>query len=136
MTDIMTREERSALMSRIGSRNTKPEMRVRRLLHGLGYRYRIHRKDLPGCPDIVFVSKRKVIFVHGCFWHRHAGCKLAAEPKTRVGFWKNKFRKNVERDASAVAALVEMGWDVLTVWECETRDLEKLEGSLIAFLEP
>lgn len=125
---------RSALMARIGPRDTRPELLVRSLVHRLGFRFRLHRRDLPGTPDLVFSSRRKVIFVHGCFWHRHAGCKKASSPKTRVEFWQEKFAKNVERDARKELELARRGWDVLTVWECETRDAgllsQRLEGWL------
>lgn len=129
--------ERSALMSRVGQKNTKPELIVRRLLHGLGYRYRLHRKDLPGTPDICFPSRKKVIFVHGCFWHRHEGCRRTTTPKTRTSFWKNKFRENIARDRLKVDALQKLGWSVLTVWECETEnEKSELADRLIDFLSP
>ncbi len=102
-------------------KDTKPEMVVRRLVHSMGYRYRLHRKDLPGKPDMVFPSRKKVIEVRGCFWHRHPGCKLAYMPKTRVGFWSRKFDANVARDAANVIALENQGWRVLIVWECDIR---------------
>jgi DNA mismatch endonuclease (patch repair protein) len=122
-------------MSRIGPKDTKPELTVRRLLHRLGYRYRLHRRDLPGTPDIVFVSRRKVIFVHGCFWHRHPGCKAASSPKTRTEFWERKFHDNVERDARKMAALRGLGWEPLVVWSCEIRDEKALEQKLVLFLD-
>lgn len=125
---------RSALMARIGPKNSKPEMIVRRLLHALGYRFRLHAKDLPGRPDIVFRSKKKVIFVHGCFWHRHHGCKKATTPKTRVEFWTEKFERNVARDRLKEAALRERGWLVLVVWECETKSVETLSAKLVSAL--
>lgn len=109
-------------MSRIRGANTKPELRLRRLLHGMGLRYRLHRRDLPGKPDIVFPSAKTVVFVHGCYWHRHEGCRLTTTPKTNVEFWQTKFDANVRRDASARAELERLGWAVITVWECETRD--------------
>ncbi len=127
--------ERSRLMARVRGRDTKPEMIVRSLVHGLGYRFRLHRRDLPGSPDLVFPSKRKVVFVHGCFWHRHVGCKKATRPKTRVAFWNEKFDANVERDKRAVIALEEAGWNVKVVWECQTKDTGKLAQSLLDFLE-
>ena len=112
---------RSALMSRVRGKDTKPEIKVRRLLHRLGYRFRLHRKDLPGSPDIVLPRLRTVVFVHGCFWHRHPGCKMASTPKTRTDFWQAKFARNVERDALYEARLREMSWTVIVVWECQTR---------------
>lgn len=121
-------------MRRIRGKDSAPELIVRRLLHSLGYRYRLHRKDLPGRPDIVFTTRRKVIFVHGCFWHRHPGCKFAYKPKTRLDFWSNKFQQNVQRDTRATAALTASGWSVLVVWECETSDAKLLTIRLRAFL--
>lgn len=122
-------------MSRIRSRDTKPEIVVRRVAHRLGYRFRLHRRDLPGTPDLVFPVRRKVVFVHGCFWHRHAGCRFAYEPKSNVSKWQAKFRDNVARDTRVRTALSELGWEVLTVWECETRDIERLSNALIEFLD-
>ncbi|KAB1069983.1 DNA mismatch endonuclease Vsr [Methylobacterium planeticum] len=127
---------RSALMQRIRGKNTKPELLVRRLIHSMGYRFRLHRRDLPGRPDLVFPSRRKVIFVHGCFWHRHLGCKKASTPTTRRDFWQTKFAQNVERDARKERELQQAGWDVFVVWECETGDLKRLSGRLSEFLGP
>jgi DNA mismatch endonuclease, patch repair protein len=118
MVDILTRSQRSALMSRIRGRNTRPELIVRRLAHSLGYRFRLHQRRLPGSPDIVFPRLRMVIFVHGCFWHRH-GCGRAFTPKTRPKFWEQKFAANVSRDRRARIALRHQGWDVLVIWECQ-----------------
>ena len=126
--------ERRANMARVGQKDTKPEWIVRRLLHGLGYRYRLHRKDIPGTPDICFIGRKKAIFVHGCFWHRHEGCHRTTTPKTRTSFWKKKFRVNVARDRQKMADLEQIGWDVLVVWECETKDVSKLESRLVNFL--
>lgn len=117
-------------MAKVGPRDTKPELIVRRILHALGRRFRLHRRDLPGTPDIVLPAPRKAIFVHGCFWHRHEGCRKATTPKTRVEFWQEKFERNVERDRRKERELREAGWDVLTVWECETRDHEGLKQRL------
>lgn len=117
-------------MARIGPRDSKPEMIVRRLAHALGYRYRLHRRDLPGTPDMVFPRLRKAIFVHGCFWHRHEGCKYSTTPKTRTDFWEDKFKKNTERDARKERELRALGWDVLTIWECETRNPNCLNEKL------
>ncbi|QDI79794.1 DNA mismatch endonuclease Vsr [Methylorubrum populi] len=136
MVDSLTPSERSALMSRIGPGNTKPELIVRRLAHALGYRFRLHRKDLPGSPDLVFPSRHKVVFVHGCFWHRHPGCRRASMPNTHRDFWDAKFTRNVERDARKERELRQTGWDVLTIWECETRDVERLATILRDFLGP
>jgi DNA mismatch endonuclease (patch repair protein) len=137
MADKLTPEGRSANMARIRGKDTKPEMAVRRLTHSLGYRYRVHRKDLPGKPDLVFGPRRKVIFVHGCFWHQHtlAVCLDGRRPKSNTGYWSPKLDRNVARDAEHVAALDAAGWQVLVIWECETKDLALLEERLVMFLE-
>ncbi len=119
--DVLAPAERSALMSRIRGKDTTPERRVRSLVHGLGYRFRLHSKDLPGRPDLVLPRLGTVIFVHGCFWHRHAKCRYATTPATRRAFWLDKFERNVERDRRVAAALRRRGWSVITVWECELR---------------
>ena len=116
-------------MSRIGSKNTAPELIVRRMLHAMGYRFRLHRKDLPGTPDIVLPASRTVVFVHGCFWHAH-GCKIGRPPKTRPEFWGPKLERNRERDLESEAALRAAGWRVETVWQCETRELDTLTDRL------
>ncbi|MBY2964319.1 very short patch repair endonuclease [Rhizobium leguminosarum] len=135
--DSLTPEERSIRMGLVRGRDTKPEMVVRRLLHRMGYRYRLHGKGLPGKPDIVFGKRRKVIFIHGCFWHRHDDptCRLARLPKSRLEFWEPKFEATVARDARAEANLQGRGWQVLVVWECELRNSEPLENKLRQFLE-
>lgn len=121
-------------MARIRKAHTKPELVVRRTAHRLGYRFRLHRRDLPGCPDLVFPRLRKAIFVHGCFWHRH-GCTLSGKlPKTRTEYWLPKLARNAERDEQATSALLASGWSVLTVWECETRDPSALEKAVSNFL--
>ena len=121
MVDRLTPERRSWLMSRVRSSGTRPEMTVRSALHALGFRYRLHRKDLPGTPDLVFPSRQKVVLVHGCFWHGHH-CRMGqAASKTNVEFWAEKIRKNVARDRSAVNALRRQGWGVAVVWECELK---------------
>lgn len=135
MVDNRTPASRSALMSRVGAKNTAPEMIVRRLLHGLGYRFRLHRRDLPGTPDIVFPTRRKAILVHGCFWHSH-GCKIGQPPKSRPEFWEPKLERNRRRDVEVEAALRRAGWDVITVWQCETRRPEELRNRLVDFLGP
>jgi DNA mismatch endonuclease, patch repair protein len=119
MADILSKPERSALMARIRGVNTSPELAVRRFLHGRGFRFRLHLRKLPGRPDIVLPKLHTAIFVHGCFWHRHPGCKKATTPSTRKAFWKAKFEANVERDKRKVAELRDRGWTVITVWECE-----------------
>ena len=128
--DRLTPERRSWLMSRIGSKDTLIEIRVRRVAHAMGLRFRLHRRDLPGTPDLIFPKHRIVVFVHGCFWHRHAGCKKATLPKSRVRFWKNKFEKNVARDLRATKKLLALGWTVETIWECETKDAFALSNRL------
>ncbi|MFA5516933.1 MAG: DNA mismatch endonuclease Vsr [Desulfuromonadales bacterium] len=136
MADIFSSEERSWIMSRVRSGDTGPEKQVRSVLHRLGYRFRLHGKDLPGKPDIVFSRRKKVIFVHGCFWHRHdcrAGRKV---PKTNTEYWTAKIGRNVVRDAEQSYSLREAGWERLVVWECETRDLQGLEKTLTEFLGP
>jgi DNA mismatch endonuclease, patch repair protein len=125
MTDSLTPERRSWNMSRIRGRNTAPERLVRSALHRAGYRFRLHRKDLPGRPDIVLPKYRAVVFVHGCFWHRHSKCRFAYTPKSRVAFWQEKFRSNSERDRRTARALRRLGWRVVTVWECESRSPSK-----------
>ena len=134
MTDIFEPRKRSEIMSRIRGRDTKPELTVRRIAHGLGLRFRLHRKDLPGCPDIVFPRHRAVIVVHGCFWHRHPGCKHASSPKTRESYWKNKFKDNVVRDTRNETALRDLGWRVMVIWECETKDHEAVADRIESFL--
>lgn len=134
MTDRLSPQRRSALMARVRDRDTSPERIVRRLLHGVGYRYRLHRKDLPGKPDLVFSGRKKIVFIHGCWWHRHPGCQKASSPKSHVAYWEEKFRRNVERDALAATALAAAGWGILVVWECEVKHLEILRSKLIEFL--
>ena len=119
--DIVDSATRSRMMSGIQSKNTKPEMLVRRYLHAQGFRYRLHTRELPGSPDLVLPKYRVVIFVHGCFWHRHASCRFATQPSSNIERWETKFQINVERDARNVAALQAAGWRVLVVWECELK---------------
>ena len=123
-TDVLTPEQRRLVMSRIRGKDTRPEMLMRRGLHGRGLRYRLHGKRLPGRPDLVFPGYRAVVFVHGCFWHGH-GCSLFKWPKTRAAFWKNKIHRNIERDREAMAALKVDGWRVLVVWECALKGKQK-----------
>lgn len=122
-------------MARVRNRDTRPEMLVRRLTHGLGYRYGLHRPELPGKPDLVFRSRRKVIFVHGCFWHRHPQCRRATVPKSNREFWNSKLQKNTDRDAAQLAALEAAGWRTLVIWECQTKDMEQLTQTIRSFLE-
>ncbi len=134
--DTLTPSQRSKRMALIRSKDTKPEMIVRQCAHRLGYRYRIHRKDLPGVPDLVFPSRKKIIFVHGCFWHAHDGCKVSNRPKTRRAFWNKKFHRNKERDDVTERKLRKAGWNVLVVWECEVADAAWLETRLVIHLGP
>lgn len=122
--DRFSPEKRSWLMSRVKAKDTSAELRVRKVVHSLGLRYRLHRRDLPGNPDLVFPKHRAVIFVHGCFWHRHPGCKRASTPKSQVRYWQDKFDRNVARDRQAVADLRELGWRVMVIWECQTKTNE------------
>jgi len=134
-TDVYDAATRSAVMAAVKSKNTKPEMRVRRLAHALGYRFRLHRKDLPGSPDLVFASRHKIIFVHGCFWHGHDCARGARQPKTNAEYWRAKIARNVTRDSASQKALQAAGWDVLALWECELKSTV-LEDRLRAFLGP
>ena len=130
VVDRLSIERRSWLMSRVSAKNTSAEMRVRSLAHRRGLRFRIHRRNLPGTPDLVFPSRRLTVFVHGCFWHRHPGCSKASLPKSRVDFWTSKFDRNVERDQENVNALTALGWRTEVIWECETKVPEVLSGRL------
>ncbi len=132
--DKISRSQRSALMSCVRGKETKPEYRVRRLLHHLGFRFRLCRKDLPGKPNVVLPKWNVAIFVHGCFWHQHEGCPKAARPTTNVVFWDRKLDRNVERGEEDVAQLTALGWRVLVVWECRTRDSASLAVDLEAFI--
>ncbi len=132
--DSLTPEKRSWNMSRIRSKNTKPEIRIRSLLHHMGYRFRLHQKNLPGKPDIVLPKFQTVIFVHGCFWHRHPSCKYAYTPKSRIEFWQKKFNENIDRDCKVQKELEDIGWRILVVWECELKDMETLANKLDNFL--
>lgn len=133
--DTLDPRQRSARMALVRGKNTKPELLVRRLVHGLGYRYRLHQRDLPGTPDLVFSARGKVILVHGCFWHRHGGCALARLPKSRSEFWLPKLEGNATRDARNVRALRRLGWGVMTIWECQLRDTARLVGRMRRFLD-
>jgi DNA mismatch endonuclease, patch repair protein len=134
MADVLTPEQRARNMSRIRAKDTKPEMVVRRLLHRLGYRYRLHDKTLPGTPDIVFRGRRRVIFVHGCFWHSHDCRYGTVKPQTNPSFWEQKRLDTMKRDVRHVSALAKAGWQVLTVWECELSPTEQLSDTLQRFL--
>ena len=133
--DNISKARRSANMARIRGKDSVPELFVRCLIHKMGYRFRLHRRDLPGTPDIVFPGRRKVIFVHGCFWHRHSDCRKSYMPKSRVDFWQQKFSENKARDIRALKALKALNWSVLVVWECEAREDAMLENRITQFLE-
>lgn len=137
MADVVSPDRRSENMRRIRSKDTRPEMLVRRLVFALGYRYRLHYGKLPGKPDLVFPGRRKVIFVHGCFWHQHddPDCPIRRQPQSNLDYWQDKLRKNRERDVRNQLALRENGWDILVIWECQLKDREQLETRLRRFLE-
>jgi DNA mismatch endonuclease (patch repair protein) len=124
--DVFDAKQRSAVMRAVKSKGTKPEIKVRRLLHQAGYRYRLHRKDLPGNPDIVFPGRRAVVFIHGCFWHQHPGCRHANRPSSNNVYWTKKLERNIERDRRNITSLEERGWDVLVLWECELKNPDLL----------
>lgn len=130
MVDRLTPERRSWLMSRVRSKNTSPELRVRKAAHALGLRFRLHRKDLPGKPDLVFPKYRIAVFVHGCFWHRHPNCVKTTTPKSSIEMWSAKFKRNIERDAANIAEMSRLGWRTEVIWECETKSPEKLSQRL------
>jgi DNA mismatch endonuclease, patch repair protein len=130
-SDIFSPEKRSQVMSKVRSKDTKPEIVIRRLLHSLGYRFRLYRKELPGNPDIVLPKYKTVIFVNGCFWHQHEGCKKSKLPISNSLFWSVKLQKNVERDKKNIERLEDLGWQVLLIWECQLRDLSTIEEMII-----
>ena len=134
MTDVFSKKKRSWIMGRVKGRDTKPEILVRSIVHRMGYRFRIHRRELPGNPDIVLPRHRKVIFVHGCFWHGHKRCPRSERPSSNKSFWNTKLDKNVERDERLRRALRRMGWKVFVVWVCETRAPDKVLRKLGRFL--
>lgn len=130
MVDTLTPAQRSERMSKIRSRDTKPEIALRKAFHRMGFRFRLQGRELPGKPDIVLPKYRTVVFVHGCFWHRHLKCKVATTPKSNTEFWQGKFDRNVERDTQNIAALEALGWNVLIFWECEIKDLNTVDNRL------
>jgi len=134
LVDVVDKKTRSRMMSGIRGKNTRPEIAVRRYLHAHGFRFRLHRKDLPGKPDVVLPKYRTAIFVHGCYWHRHDGCKYATTPSSNREFWQRKFRENVERDRRDQARLADAGWNVLVIWECQIDEnhMDELERKIIA----
>lgn len=134
LLDIVSPTRRSKIMGQIRSSGTKPELAVRKCAYRLGFRYRLNRKDLPGSPDLVFPKRNIALFVHGCFWHRHKDCKYSYMPKSRVEFWEEKFDNNVARDKRARRDLEQLGWRVVTIWECETKELNRLSDRLRTLL--
>ncbi|MES9990183.1 MAG: very short patch repair endonuclease [Candidatus Thiodiazotropha endolucinida] len=128
--DKLSPEKRSEIMSAVKGKDTSPEVRVRKALHANGYRFRLHRKDLPGKPDIVLPKYKMCIFIHGCFWHQHPGCKRATLPTTRREFWKKKFQANIKRDSQTKEQLEKLGWHVCVIWECKTKNPETLKSEL------
>jgi len=135
MTDVHTPEQRSYNMSRIKGKDTNPEVIVRRQLHAMGFRFRLHDTNLPGKPDIVMKKHRTAVFVHGCFWHRHKGCKFSYVPKSRVNFWQKKFEANVRRDRQVTEQLAAAGWLQFIVWECQTKDKDRLVAVIKEFFD-
>jgi DNA mismatch endonuclease (patch repair protein) len=132
--DHLSSSERSRQMALMKSKNTAPELAVRKIVYGMGFRYRLHEKGLPGKPDIVFKGRKKVIFVHGCFWHRHEGCRRASNPKSNLDYWSAKFNRNTTRDRANLQALHDAGWETLIVWECELKSVDALATKLRAFI--
>jgi DNA mismatch endonuclease (patch repair protein) len=134
MADVFSSDDRSRIMASIRGRDTAPELLIRKIVHRLGFRFRLHRRDLPGTPDIVFPRLHKIIFVHGCFWHMHRGCRRAGLPRTNRTFWKSKISRNANRDRVDQQRLRKLGWDVLVVWQCDTKETTTLERRLRKFL--
>lgn len=132
--DVVDQAKRSRMMAGIRGKDTTPELKVRRAAHALGYRFRLHRRDLPGTPDLVFPGRKKVVLVHGCYWHRHEGCRYATVPKSNPEFWAAKFEKNCARDRKVLEGLARLGWDAMVIWECETRDETVLSGLIASHL--
>ena len=133
--DKLSPAARSRVMSAVHGKNTVSELTVRRMLHALGFRYRLHRKDLPGKPDIVLPRYLTCIFVHGCFWHQHSGCKRASQPSSNIDFWSQKLRRNTERDKQNYEKLDVLGWNICVIWECETKDLQVLKQRLVQYFK-
>ena len=133
--DNLDPARRSANMARVRGKDTGPELRVRRIAHRIGLRFRLHRKDLPGKPDLVFPKYRLAVFVHGCFWHRHPGCERASSPSTRIDFWAAKFAANVARDARQQEELARLGWNVLVVWQCDLKNQQAVATALVSAIK-
>jgi DNA mismatch endonuclease, patch repair protein len=135
VSDIFTKEQRSKIMSRITGQNSKPELIVRKLLHGMGYRFRLHVRNLPGRPDVVLPKHKKIVLINGCFWHGHLQCKRSKLPSTNIVFWQEKIGKNISRDNINLLALAQLGWTVLVVWGCETNHVQILKEKLKDFMD-
>ena len=135
MSDVLTKKQRSKVMSRVRNRDTEPELRIRKLVFSMGYRYRLYRQDLPGKPDLVFSRKKKIIFVHGCFWHGHTGCPNYRPPKSNLDFWIPKINKNKANDLKVKRLLRKQGWHLLILWECQLVDENKIRARIGRFLE-
>lgn len=135
MADVYDKEKRSWVMSCVGAKNTKPEILVRKIVHGMGFRFRLHQVELPGKPDMVLPRHKKIIFVHGCFWHGHEGCKRAKRPNSNMEFWNKKIDRNILHDNETIECLERMGWNVLIIWECQTFDIPVLKKILDNFLK-
>jgi DNA mismatch endonuclease (patch repair protein) len=135
LLDTVSARRRSQIMSRVRGKNTAPELAIRRLVHAMGFRYRLHRRDITGTPDLAFIKARKVIFVHGCFWHRHPGCPNTRTPKSNVGFWRAKLAANRRRDRANLSRLAASGWRVLVLWECEISNLNMVRFKVASFLK-
>ena len=135
MVDRVSEKRRSYIMSSVGSKDTGPELAVRKLLHSLGYRFRLHKRGLPGSPDIVFQKRKKAIFIHGCFWHGH-NCKYGRLPKSKTEYWEPKIKKNQERDKNNLKRLKELEWEALVVWQCELKEIDTTKMRLVSFLGP
>jgi len=135
MIDRVSEEKRSYIMSSVGSKDTGPELVVRKMLHRLGYRYRLHKRGLPGSPDVVFQGRKKVVFIHGCFWHGH-GCKYGRLPKSKKEYWEKKIKMNRKRDKRNIQELEDLGWSALVIWQCELKEAEAVKARLVNFLGP
>lgn len=134
MSDIFSKEKRSKIMSQISYKDTKPELAVRKMLHMMGFRYRLHVSKLPGCPDIVLPKYKKIILVNGCFWHGHSGCKRSIRPQTNVEFWNKKIEGNISRDKKTIEELEKLGWDILVIWQCQTKRADCLQKMILDFI--
>jgi DNA mismatch endonuclease, patch repair protein len=136
MADHLSPSQRSRVMARIHGRNTQPELAIRSIVHRMGYRYRLHVRALPGCPDLVFPKYKAAMFVHGCFWHQHRNCPRARKPRSNIAFWSRKLSKNALRDRRHLKALQELGWKTLVIWQCEIKNFEKVAKTVRRFLRP